>query len=70
MQQGVEACDDGNDIDDDGCSNACELPRWRGDGIVQAGEACDDGNADNTDACQVDVKLLNAATVSSKRARM
>jgi cysteine-rich repeat protein len=40
-----EECDDGNDVDDDGCSNACTLPTC-GDGIVQAGEGCDAG-ADN-----------------------
>ncbi|MEZ4369008.1 MAG: hypothetical protein R2939_22415 [Kofleriaceae bacterium] len=46
-----EACDDGNDVDDDGCSNACTLPRC-GDQIVQAGEACDDGAGNGNDrAC-------------------
>jgi cysteine-rich repeat protein len=45
-----EECDDGNDIDDDECTNACTLPAC-GDGIVQAGEECDDGNDDDTDAC-------------------
>src|SRR5690606_3094594 len=29
-----EACDDGNRVDDDACTNACALPRC-GDGIVQ-----------------------------------
>jgi cysteine-rich repeat protein len=61
-----EACDDGNQIDDDGCSNACRLPRC-GDQIVQLGEACDDGAANGDDraclaSCQVaacgDGKLL------------
>ncbi|RMG96077.1 MAG: DUF4215 domain-containing protein [Deltaproteobacteria bacterium] len=51
LHQG-EACDDGNDVDDDGCTNACTLPAC-GDGIVQAaeGEQCDDGNTDAGDGC-------------------
>jgi cysteine-rich repeat protein len=48
----TEACDDGNQIDGDGCRNDCSLPRC-GDGVVQAGaEACDDGNQVDTDACR------------------
>ena len=49
MQAGEE-CDDGNPVDDDGCSNACALPLC-GDSIVQMGEECDDGNPENTDTC-------------------
>ena len=45
-----EACDDGNQVDDDECSNACTLPSC-GDGIRQSGEACDDGNPRNDDSC-------------------
>ncbi|WP_373047753.1 DUF4215 domain-containing protein [Vulgatibacter sp.] len=46
-----ETCDDGNNNDNDGCTNACEPARC-GDGIVEDGEeACDDGNADNSDGC-------------------
>ena len=37
-----EECDDGNFVDDDGCTNACTLPTC-GDGIIQAGEGCDTG---------------------------
>ncbi len=44
-----EFCDDGNNVDDDGCTacgdDAC------GDGIVQVGETCDDANAENGDGC-------------------
>jgi cysteine-rich repeat protein len=47
-----EACDDGNDVDDDACSNDCSLASC-GDGAVDMGEDCDDGNDDNTDACLV-----------------
>jgi cysteine-rich repeat protein len=35
-----EQCDDGNDIDDDTCTNACTTPRC-GDYIVQEGEECE-----------------------------
>ncbi|MCA9688357.1 MAG: DUF4215 domain-containing protein [Myxococcales bacterium] len=45
-----EECDDGNDINDDGCTNACAQPEC-GDGITQQGEACDDGNDVPTDGC-------------------
>jgi cysteine-rich repeat protein len=48
--QGSEQCDDGNDVDDDGCSNACTASAC-GDNIEQPAEECDDGNLSNTDAC-------------------
>ncbi len=49
--EGDEACDDGNQSDLDGCSNACALAVC-GDGFVRPGyEECDDGNASNDDAC-------------------
>ncbi|MEZ4450367.1 MAG: DUF4215 domain-containing protein [Nannocystaceae bacterium] len=45
-----EECDDGNAVDDDECTNGCQLPAC-GDGIVQDGEACDDGNLVVDDGC-------------------
>lgn len=42
-----EACDDGNDVDHDACSNRCR-ERTCGNGIVELGEECDLG-ADNED---------------------
>jgi cysteine-rich repeat protein len=47
-----EACDDGNTVDDDECSNACTSAIC-GDGIVQTflGETCDDGNTQSGDTC-------------------
>ncbi|MCB9704138.1 MAG: DUF4215 domain-containing protein [Myxococcales bacterium] len=45
-----EGCDDGNQVDDDACSNAC-VPAACGDGVVQQGEACDDANDVETDEC-------------------
>lgn len=50
-----EECDDGNEVNRDGCTNACRLA-YCGDGIVWRGEeSCDDG-ADNSDtgACGLD----------------
>jgi cysteine-rich repeat protein len=41
-QTGNEACDDGNFVDSDDCSNDCQLPRC-GDGITQRNEYCDEG---------------------------
>ncbi|MFH1801373.1 MAG: DUF4215 domain-containing protein [archaeon] len=51
-----EECDDGNLINHDGCSSACEdetyNPVWCGDGILfQGQEGCDDGNLINGDGC-------------------
>jgi cysteine-rich repeat protein len=45
-----EACDDGNGIDNDGCSNSCQISGC-GDGVQHDSEACDDGNEDNADDC-------------------
>ena len=47
-----EACDDGNQVDDDTCRNDCAAASC-GDGVVLAGvEGCDDGNMIETDACR------------------
>ena len=48
--EGAEACDDGNGIDNDGCSNTC-VPSFCGDGVTHETEACDDANDSNEDAC-------------------
>ncbi|MEE2788188.1 MAG: SUMF1/EgtB/PvdO family nonheme iron enzyme [Myxococcota bacterium] len=47
--QDGEQCDDGNRIDSDQCTNACQNARC-GDGIVGPGEDCD-GGADCTVGC-------------------
>jgi len=68
-QNGVmrtESCDDGNDVDGDGCDDCygskwCK-PHWVrtespescpgcGNGQVEPGEACDDGNEESGDGC-------------------
>jgi len=48
-----EQCDDGNLVETDACSNACNFPRC-GDRIRQdelLGEECDDGNTSTEDTC-------------------
>lgn len=46
-----EACDDGNNIDGDGCSALCTVESYCGDGFLDPGEQCDDGNLLNGDGC-------------------
>ena len=45
-----EQCDDGNNIDGDGCDANC-TPTACGNGIHTAGEDCDDGNTVSGDGC-------------------
>ena len=53
-----EACDDGNELNTDACTNGCDVARC-GDGVSRADleqgeegfEVCDDGNDLDTDAC-------------------
>ena len=49
-QDAGEQCDDGNTVDNDGCSAECRQEVC-GDGIVQGKEECDDGNNDDSDEC-------------------
>ena len=48
-----EQCDDGNNVNGDGCSATCmiEVAPVCGNSILEAGEQCDDGNNDNGDGC-------------------
>lgn len=55
-----EECDDGNTINDDGCSSTCKKETSStppvstpvcGNRIVETGEGCDDGNTLNGDGC-------------------
>ena len=50
FREGIEQCDDGNNIDGDGCDATCNLESC-GDGIQQPLEECDDGNNVNDDGC-------------------
>ena len=69
-QEGYEPCDDGNEVQTDGCLTNCILPTC-GDGhrrtdvpVGQEGfEACDDGNEVQTDACTNDCGDRAAVTV-------
>ena len=58
-----EACDDGNQVNGDGCSNSCTTPSC-GNGILDQGEQCDDGNTSDLDAC------LSSNTDSSTNCRL
>lgn len=46
----AEACDDGNEIEGDGCDSNCTLSGC-GNQITDASEECDDGNEADTDDC-------------------
>jgi cysteine-rich repeat protein len=45
-----ETCDDGNNVDGDGCSADCVLETC-GNGVLDPGEQCDDGNDVDGDGC-------------------
>ena len=58
--QAGEACDDGNESDNDSCSADCSRRRFVpicGDGVVQRGEACDDHNRESGDTCEPDCTM-------------
>ncbi|MCA9656806.1 MAG: DUF4215 domain-containing protein, partial [Myxococcales bacterium] len=51
VHDGVEECDDANDVNTDDCLDTC-VAATCGDSYVHEGvEQCDDGNDDNTDTC-------------------
>ena len=50
VNQATEQCDDGNQVNGDGCDTNC-TPSGCGNGIVDPGEVCDDGNTVNGDGC-------------------
>lgn len=51
-----EQCDDGNGINDDGCSNVCRK-EYCGDGVAKPPEVCDDGNHVPGDGCDPNCKV-------------
>ncbi len=51
-----QPCDDGNQVNGDGCDNNCTITACN-NGILTAGESCDDGNAANGDGCDVNCTL-------------
>ena len=56
VQDGVEACDDGPD-DEEECTRDCEVQRC-GDGQQDDDEDCDDGNRLDGDACPGDCQIV------------
>jgi cysteine-rich repeat protein len=63
----LEACDDGNLLDGDGCSSTCSACEGTcGDGILDpACETCDDGNLIDGDGCQSDCTRLTLLSCDS-----
>ncbi len=58
IQEG-EACDDGDEDEENGCNTVCELNRC-GDGVLHQGvEECDDGNENNNDDCLATCQLAS-----------
>ncbi len=47
----TEECDDGNNVDGDGCSAVCVREDICGDGNLTGTEQCDDGNTADGDGC-------------------
>lgn len=53
-----EVCDDGNNLDRDGCSADCRSTEKCGDGVTDPkSEACDDGNDVDGDGCQANCAI-------------
>ncbi len=52
-----EECDDGNNVDGDGCSAVCTVEPFCGDGNLDPGEECDDGNNVDGDGCDANCKV-------------
>jgi len=49
-----EQCDDGNNLNGDGCDSLCSLEVTSsvcGNSIIETGEQCDDGNLESNDGC-------------------
>lgn len=59
-----EACDDGNTVNNDSCSNACTTPGGLcGNGVKNTGEQCDDGNTNAGDCCSPGCTFESTGTV-------
>jgi len=59
VAQTGEECDDGNNVDGDGCQANCVLPPSPlcGNGARDPGEQCDDSNSKNLDGCDASCKF-------------
>jgi cysteine-rich repeat protein len=59
LVEGLEACDDSNTDDCDGCRGDCSaVETGCGDGFLCGAEVCDDGNTDDCDGCRGDCSAL------------
>lgn len=54
MKNGKEECDDGNELEGDGCEPSCVVSAECGNKVVESGELCDDGNTLDDDECSSD----------------
>jgi len=63
--EGNEVCDDGNNIDGDGCSANCLSTEICGNNIKELSEQCDDGNTVNGDGCSATCQYEGIAGPSS-----
>ncbi len=63
VPEGDEACDDGNQVEGDGCEPSCVLSPECGNGKVEVGEVCDDGNTVDDDECSADCLTATPAAV-------
>ncbi|WP_422884877.1 DUF4215 domain-containing protein [Nannocystis pusilla] len=52
--EGGEECDDGNDVEGDGCEPSCVPTPQCGNSMIEQGEVCDDGNTEDGDECSAD----------------
>jgi cysteine-rich repeat protein len=55
--EGTEECDDGNQVDGDGCEANCTNTPECGNNLVDVGEVCDDGNTMDGDECSADCTM-------------
>ncbi|MBF0107016.1 MAG: DUF4215 domain-containing protein, partial [Deltaproteobacteria bacterium] len=51
VDESIEVCDDGNNINGDGCSMICTQELTCGNGRIDGSEECDDGNFNTGDSC-------------------
>ncbi|MCY1061155.1 DUF4215 domain-containing protein [Nannocystis sp. SCPEA4] len=54
VMEGGEQCDDGNQVEGDGCEPTCVNTPVCGNGTVDPGEVCDDNNTMDGDECSAD----------------
>ncbi len=63
IKEGTEECDDGNQVEGDGCEPGCVITGVCGNGKVEAGENCDDNNTEDGDECSADCQTVTTPVV-------